>query len=280
MKEMKYANNYRVLFVLIIALAILSTLVGLICNNFYQNALFDLTIKARFYDLALLVIVIPICLITEILIVKKNDLSMIFSLGITVYLFFSYGVTVFTYNQNILFLVYISILVLCSFFFIQGFFEADKTILFVINRKDKVIAASILLFSAISGFGYWLVDAVILTFQTLSITESLNVKPPQVFDMVFTLPFSIYGSIRLLRNKNDGVLISMIMTVFFIFIAISVVIMEVGYSLYTRTELDYGKIISYFVITALNIINALNLYRKVGIERLVVKNQDEHLLKS
>jgi hypothetical protein len=98
--------------------------------------------------------------------------------------------------------------------------------------------------------------------------ETLHIKVPQIFDMAFVLPFTIYGATRFLRNKKDGILISLIAMIFFTFIGLSVVIMETGFSANTNTEMDYGKVYSYSFISMINLIITILAYRKLRIEEI------------
>ena len=122
------------------------------------------------------------------------------------------------------------------------------------------------MFSAIFGFGYWLYDALCSLLTQSDEIGKLQVNVPQVFDMAIVLPFTIYGAIRLLRYKKDGILISLTTMIFFIFIGLSVIIMEIGLSANTRIEMDYGKVYSYSFISMINIISTVLTYRKLKIE--------------
>jgi hypothetical protein len=242
---------------------IFAAFTGWISNTLYRNNPADLILKLKYYDLSLLLIVIPISLPALLFSIRNNKRARIFTLGLTVYLIFTFGVTLFICSQNSLFLIYIAIISLCAFYLSKGGLELYNTTSLKIDRKLSKIAAVVLLFSAISGLGYWLMDAI----NTLQVQQEemdlLHVNPPQVFDMAFILPFTVYGAIRLLRNKKDGILISSIAMIFFVFIGLSVVIMDIKFTAKTGIEMDYGKVYSYSFISLINIIITILVYRKL-----------------
>ena len=96
--------------------------------------------------------------------------------------------------------------------------------------------------------------------------ESGFVNPPQVFDMAFVLPLTVYGAIQILRSRKDGILISLATLVFFVLIGISVIIMEIALVVHTGIELDYGKVSSYSFISVINAITLVLAYRKIKTE--------------
>lgn len=264
-KELKTTN--WILFVIMILLVTIASFTGWISASLYSHNTSDLIIRSRFYDLAVLSIAIPVSLITLIYSLKNNPKANILTLGITVYILFSYVVTVFTINQNMLFLIYVTIISFGAFYLVKKFhLILDSNKIQMPNRLIKWISM-ILLFSAISGFGYWIVDSIIWLTSHHGDNENTSVKVPQVIDMAFALPFTIYGAIKMWRGKKNGMLISLIMLVFFILIGFSVIIMELGFSIQTKTELDYGKVISYSIISALNLTMSIVAYRKLTIER-------------
>lgn len=259
-----FYKKHRVIFILIILLVLASAIAGWISDTLYINNAPDLIIKLRYYDLSLLIIVLPLSLIAFILSTLNNQPARLFTLGLTVYLIFTYCVTIFTCRQNNLFLIYIAILSLSAIYFYKGFIEINKTFLYWEDKKLSKFVSISLLFSAISGFGYWLIDAInSLTFSTNDII-GFDVKTPQVLDMAFVLPFTIYGAVKLWKNKVEGAIISSIMMIFFVFIGISVVIMEFALTAETGIELDYGKVYSFSFISLLNIILTFLTYRKVS----------------
>jgi hypothetical protein len=265
-KKHRFIRSHWILFVFILILVILAALTGWLDDSLYQNNPADLIIKFKFYDLSLLIFAIPASIIVLILSVKNNRRARIFSLGLTVYIVFSFGVSLFAYGRNSLFLIYIAILGLCAFYFTKGFSEIYNTTSFRIDNKISKIASIVLLFSAVSGFGYWLTDAISSLLPQSDEIDKLHVKVPQVFDMAFVLPFTIYGAIRLLRNIKEGILISLITMIFFTFIGLSVIIMETGFSAYTKTEMDYGKVYSYSFISIINLIITILAYRKLKLK--------------
>jgi len=267
-KKQRFIRSHWILFVFILVLVIFAALTGWISEVLYQNNPADLIIKLKYYDLSLLVIVSPIIMISLILSIRNNKRARIFSLGLTVYLVFSYGVTLFICSQNSLFLIYVVILSLCAFYFTKGFSEIYNTTTFRINKNISKIASIVLLFSAISGFGYWLSDAISTLLAKGDEIDILHANAPQVFDMAIVLPFTIYGAIRFLRFEKDGILISLTTMIFFIFIGISVIIMEIGLSLNTKIEMDYGKVYSYSFISMINIIITVLTYRKLKLEEI------------
>lgn len=264
-KEQKKTN--WILFVIIIFLVVTASFTGWNSDSLYSNNTSDVIIRSRFYDLSILSLVIPISLIVLIYSLKNFNKANILTLGITIYILFTYIVTIFTINQNVFFLIYIAIISFGAFYFAKGFnLICDSNNIQFPNGLIKWVALT-LLFSAISGFGYWAFDALASLTLKQGVNDNSSVKAPQVIDMAFALPFTIYGAIRLWRSKKDGMLISLIMMIFFVLIGFSVICMELGLSIQTKTELDYGKIISYSVISILNLTISLRAYRIVKIDR-------------
>ena len=265
-KELIKSNG--ILFSIMIILVGIASLTGWIRESIYSNNTTELIIRFRFYDLSLLSITISISLISLLFSSRYYTKTKIMTLGITVYILFSYSVTIFTINQNSLFLIYIAIISLCAFYFAKEFILMVNSKQFEIDKQTIRWMALITIFSAVSGFGYWIVDSIIALTLQQSELEKLQVKVPQVLDMAFFLPFTIYGANRMWRGKKDGILISLTMMTFFILIGLSVIIMEIGLSVKTMSELDYGKVISYTVIFILNLIMSVSAYKKLTINKI------------
>jgi len=267
-KNQKHINPQWILFAFILTLVISTALTGWFSDTLYQNNPTDLIIKLRYYDLSLLVVVLPVSLIALALSIRNNKRARIFSLGLTFYLIFSFAVTIFTCSQNSLFLVYVAIIFLCFLYLTKGFLETYNTTSITIPKNISKIASMVLLFSAIFGFGYWLSDAVSALLSQSDENEFVYVYAPQVFDMAIALPLTAYGAIRFWRLRKDGILISLIMMIFFIFIGISVIIMEIGLSANTNAEMDYGKVYGYDFTTLMNIFITIFVYRKTIAEEI------------
>jgi len=261
-----FIRTHWILFALIQVLLVGAALTGWSSETVYQNNPADLIIKLKYYDLSLLVIVAPISLIVLILSVLGHKRARIFSLGMSIYLAFSYGVTLFICSQNSLFLVYVAIISLCLFYYVKGFIEIYTRTLFKIDKKFLKIASVVLLFSGISGLVYLLMDAISSLLVQRDEIGVLPVFAPQVFDMAIVLPFTIYGAIKLLKSKKDGILISLTTMIFFIFIGISVATMDIAYAAITDTVIDHGKVYSYTFISMINLVIAVISYRKLRIE--------------
>lgn len=260
---MKSFKAQWVLFALILILVFSTALVGWLSNTLYSNNPATLLIKLRYYDLSLLLIFCPAGVVGLILSILKNQRARLFSLGLTVYILFSYCVTIFTCQQNIFFLIYVTILVLCVFYFLEVFSNIFTSFSGTINHKLKVFVSISLLYSAISGLVFLLADAI----NSLVHHSSDNqVNAPQVFDLAFMLPLTIYGVVRLLRKKDNGIWLTSIMMIFFVFIGISVVTMEFGLSIEAGAELDAGKVYGFSFVSILNLIVAIFTYRNLSIK--------------
>lgn len=257
-------KTHLIFFILVIILVFFTAITGWMSETLYANNDPDLRIKLAYYDLSLFLIIVPLSLMLVVLSIYKNQRARLFTLGLTVYVLFSFVVTLFTCAQNDFFLVYISILTLSAFYLIQGLVEFHGIITNAIDKRTSRIVSIVLLFSAISGAIFLLSDAI--TAITTPSTETM-VDAPQVLDLAFILPFTIYGAVRLWKNKKDGILISSIMMIFFIFIGISVVMMEIGLVVRAGTELDEGKVYGFSFISLLNIITTTMMYRKLSFKK-------------
>ena len=249
MMDKVFLKTHWVLFLPMLLLVFFAAITGWMSETLYSNNNLDLSIKLAYYDLSLLIIILPVSLICFILSVNNYLRARLFTLGLTVYLMFSFGVTLFTSAQNNFFLVYISILTLSTFYFIKGLVEFQRIL------PDAI---------AISGAIFLLSDAI--TALATPSNETM-VNAPQVLDLAFILPITIYGAVRLWKNKKDGILISSIMMIFFVFIGISVVMMEIGILVRAGIEIDEGKVYSFSFISLLNIITTAMMYRKLSFNK-------------
>jgi hypothetical protein len=149
----------------------------------------------------------------------------------------------------------------------MGFIEIYAKSSIMINRKISVLTSVVLLFSAGSGLVYLLTDAISALSGDINEITMTPVFAPQVFDLAIVMPFTLYGAIQLLRRKKVGVLISLTTMIFFLFIGVSVVTMDVAFAWATGAEIDYGKVYSYSFISLINLILTIVVYRKLNIER-------------
>ena len=264
MMDKVFLKKHWVLFLPMLLLVFFAAITGWMSETLYSNNNLDLSIKLAYYDLSLLIIILPVSLICFILSVNNYLRARLFTLGLTVYLMFSFGVTLFTSAQNNFFLVYISILTLSTFYFIKGLVEFQRILPDAIDKRTSRIVSIVLLFSAISGAIFLLSDAI--TALATPSNETM-VNAPQVLDLAFILPITIYGAVRLWKNKKDGILISSIMMIFFVFIGISVVMMEIGILVRAGIEIDEGKVYSFSFISLLNIITTAMMYRKLSFNK-------------
>ena len=259
-----FVKTHWILFLPIILLVFLAAITGWMDETLYANNDPNLRIKLVYYDLSLLAIILPLSLIFFILSVQKNLRARLFTLGLTVYLLFSYVVTLFTCAQNNFFLVYISILTLSTSYLIKGLIEFHGILPDAIDKRTSRIVSIALLFSGISGAIFLLSNAI-----TALVTPSNEtmVNAPQVLDLAFILPITLYGGVRLWKNKKDGILISSIMMIFFVFIGISVVMMEIGLLVRAGIEIDEGKVYSFSFVSLLNMFTTAMMYRKLSFSK-------------
>lgn len=255
-------KTHSILFLVLLILVFIVSTIGWINDSIYSNNTAELQIKSRFYDLSILIFAIPFSLITLLFLFRDYTKARILTLGITVYILFSYSVIIFTINQNKLFLIYIAIVSSGAFYFTNEFYSFNDSNIVQLPKGLIKWVALTLLFSAVSGFGYWIVDSLIFLTTQQNEFVNLPVKAPQVFDMALALPFTIYGAIKLWKGEKNGTLISLIMMIFFILIGLSVISMELGLSKKANVEFDFGKVISYSVISLLNLIMTIIAYRK------------------
>jgi len=249
-------------FASILVLVLFSALIGWLSESLYANNPPELLVKLVYYDLSLLTVALPIGLIAFIFSLFNNQGARLFTLGWTIYIVFSFVVTLFTSYQNNLFLVYIAIITLGGFYFIHGLSDFKLRLSGILHRKAAKLISIALLFSAVIGMGFWMSDAI----NALSHPDkNLHVKTPQVLDMAFILPFTVYGAIKLWQNKPIGIWISATVMVFFVLIGLSVITMEIGLVVKTGAELDAGKVYGFAFTAALNLIIMILTYTKLTI---------------
>lgn len=262
-KKLSQSNSF--LFIAMIVLVTFASITGWFEDRIYGNSAEIQTISARFYDFSIFAVVFPLSLITYLILRRDQAKSKLLSSGITVYILFSYTVSVFTMSPNSLLLMYIGIIASGAFYFGKTFNSLLQANQLRIPKKTAQWIFYILLFSALSGMGFWFFDAITTLSQLTKEAAPQAVKAPLVLDMALFLPFTIYGAIRMRKGRKNGRLISLTMMQFFVLIGLSVICMELGLSLKTGTELDYGKVISYTVIVILNLTMAILAFRKVKI---------------
>ncbi len=265
-KAPRFVRSIWILFAFISVLMIFAALTGWVSEALYQNNPADLIKQLKYYDFSLLFFIAPITLIVLILSALGHKRARIFSLGMTIYFAFTFGVTLFISSQNSLFLVYVAIISLCLFYYVKGFLEIYHGTSLTIEKQRSKIASVVLLFSASTGMIYLLMDAISALLAQSDAIEIIPVFAPQVFDMAVVLPLTIYGAFKLLKSKKEGILISLTTMVFFIFIGISVVTMDIAYAASTGTEIDHGKVYSYAFISLINLIVAIMAYPKLKID--------------
>lgn len=249
-------------FASILLLVLFSALFGWLSESLYANNAPDLFIKLVYYDLSLLTVALPVGLIAYIFSLFNNQGARLFILGWTVYIVFSFVVTLFTSYQNNLFLVYIAIIALGGSYIIHGFSDINLSLSGTLHRKASRFVSIALLFSALIGMVFWMSDAI----NALSIpNKNLYVKTPQVLDMAFILPTTVYGAINLWQNKARGIWISVIMMIFYVLIGLSVIMMEIGIMANTGADLDAGKVYGFAFTGLLNLIIMIFTYSKLTI---------------
>jgi hypothetical protein len=259
-------NNWLSFPLIIIVLVAIAAATGWFVNGFYDGNAETMSVKFRVYDLVLLTFVTPLSLITFLLARTGRVAPKMFLLGILIYLAFSYGVSVFNCYQNQLFLVYVAIFSLCSIASFLGFVDMTDGIQELSNLKLMKIAAVILLLIAVSGYRFWLTDAVIAIIKGgLSpsvVGMNLPVNAAQVLDIGFMLPLTIFGAIKLWHSQPLGLVISTATLVFFVLISISVIVMEIGLKL-NGFEMDPGKLYGFGATIIMSSVITILIYRAI-----------------
>lgn len=262
-------QNWMSFYPIIIVLVIIASATGWFVDGFYDGNGALMAVKFRVYDLVLMTTMVPLGIVMFVLARTGRLWAKTFLLGTLIYLTFSYGINVFNCYQNQLFLIYIAILGLCLFSTIVGFIAIAERLENPPRIKLVKFISTVLLFNAVSGYGFWLSDAIGALIRgggSMSIFGTdLPTNAAQVLDMGFMLPLTIVGAIKVWKYRSNGVLISAMMLVFFLLIGISVLSMEFGL-LFSGFKLDSGKVYGFGVVTALSIIMAVFTYR--GYSRL------------
>ena len=154
---------------------------------------------------------------------------------------------------------------------IIGFSDIAKSIKKPSKSKLIRIISIVLLFNAISGYQFWLSDAIEALFkgevsQTIA-GVGIFTNAAQILDIGIMLPLAFVGAIKLRRRRSDGLVISAMMLVFFMLIGISVMAMELGL-LRNGFALDPGKTYGFGFVTALSLVMTVLTYRALAMVRL------------
>lgn len=257
-------KNWIYFFPIIIILVLFASAIGWFVEDFYNNNSSFIATKFRVYDLVLMTLVFPLSVVMFFIARTGRVWAKEFILGILIYLAFSYGVNVFNCYQNQLFIIYTAIFSLCVFSTIIGFSDIAKSIKKPSALKLIKVISIALLFNAISGYGFWLSDAIeaLIKGEVSQTIAGMNLPAnvAQVLDMGFMLPLTIVGAIKLWKYQSDGMVISAMMLVFFVLIGISVISMEFGL-LINGLEMDPGKMYGFGIVTLLSFIMTVFTYR-------------------
>ena len=260
-------NKWLSFFPIIIVLVLVAAATGWFAENFYSNNVDSIAVKFRTYDLVLLSLITPLSVVMLILARSGQTWSKLFVIGILIYLAFSYGINVFNCYQNELFLVYIAIFSLCVFATIMGLTDMATSIKELSNLNLMKAISIMLLLIAVSGYRFWLTDAIIaLINKDVSpsiVGLNLPVNAAQVLDIGFMLPLTIFGAIQLWRSRPIGMLISATMLVFFVLISVSVIAMEIGLKL-NGFEVDSGKMYGFGTVMVLSLVMTFFTYRSLA----------------
>jgi hypothetical protein len=249
------------LFPIILCLVFGAAATGWFVDGFYSNNEASIAVKFRTYDLVLMILVIPLGVVMYILAGAGRVAPKVLMPGVLICLAFSYGVNTFNCHQNQLFLVYIAIFSMSA---VAGSIEIMVQAGYSQKPTNKIVLkgiAVVLLFIALSGYRILLSDAVtaIMEGDVSPETAGMNlpVSAPQVLDLAFTLPLTIFGAIRLWQLRPIGLAISAAMLVFYVLISASVATMEIalqraGYATDPGKLYAFGTVfILSFVMTAL-----------------------------
>lgn len=260
-------NKWLSFFPIIIILVLVAATTGWFAEGLYSSNVDSITVKFRTYDLVLLSLITPLSVVMFFLARSDQIWSKIFMIGILIYLAFSYGINVFNCYQNELFLVYVAIFSLCVFATIMGLTDMATSIKELSNLNLMKAISIILLLIAVSGYRFWLTDAIIALINK-DVSQSiaglkLPVNAAQVLDIGFMLPLTIFGAIQLWRSRPIGMLISATMLVFFVLISVSVIAMEIGLKL-NGFEVDSGKMYGFGTVMVLSLVMTFFTYRSLA----------------
>jgi len=260
-------NKWLSFFPIIIILVLVAAAKGWFVGGFYSNNVDSIVVKFRTYDLVILSLITPLSVVMFFLARSNQTWSKIFVIGILIYLAFSYGFNVFTCYQNQLFLVYVAIFSLCVFATIMGLTDMASNIKELSGLNLKKTISIVLLLIAVSGYRFWLTDAIIALIKNdvspSIVGLNLPVNAAQVLDIGFMLPLTIFGAIKLWQSRPIGMLISATMLVFFVLISVSVIAMEIGLKL-NGFEMDSGKMYGFGTVMVLSLVITFFTYRSLA----------------
>ncbi len=261
-------KNWLTFFPVIITLVGIAAGAGFFIDGFYHKNASLMAAKFRIYDLVLMVLIIPLSIVMYVIASRGRTWAKVFVLGIIVYLAFSYGLNLFNCHQNQLFIVYIAIFSLSVFSIINGYSDITQNVVTLPKTKMMRIISGVLFYNGVSGYGFWISDAVNSLIeggvsQTIS-GMNIPVNAAQVLDIGFMLPLAILGAVKLWKYHSDGLAICAVMLVFFMLIGTSVIVLDFGLAGSAGIEMDVSKMIGFGVTTFLSFVMSVFAYRTLS----------------
>ncbi|TPV93211.1 MAG: hypothetical protein B7733_21850 [Myxococcales bacterium FL481] len=125
-----------------------------------------------------------------------------------------------------------------------------------------------MLAAVVLGYGFWVRD-VVTALSTGMPAESLRgtqlpANAARVIDMAVMLPLAAVGGMRLWARRSYGLAATSVMSTFFILIALTVVMMEIGLVRATGSDPDVAKIAGFCFTMSLHGVVAILSYKAVA----------------
>lgn len=212
---------------LISALIILSSFVGIFTDNFYVNESLNWQAQSIGQDIIDLILIVPVLIFSGILSYKNSKVSFIWG-GALLYLIYTFVIYSFDVHFNKLFLVYCFTLGLSFYGFIIFIYLITKKSLITVQINDKLRKITGLYFIIISVMFYFLwlseilPDIFIGDTPKILLETGLITNPVHVLDISILLPGLFITGILVLKKSNIGFLLTPVLLTFFILMDITI----------------------------------------------------------
>ncbi len=212
-------------------------------------------------DFATLIIAVPALLLTASLAWRGSTRALLVNLGVQTYLLYSYAMYAITVHFNSLFLVYCFSMGLAFYGLvgiIANFDKGELRLNILASPKEQIIRrsmAGMLFFTAAIFYFLWLSDIIphLLAGTTpQSLAEiDLPANVVHVFDLSILLPGLILSGVWLLRKQIYGFLFAPMLSIFGLFMALSLVSMVV-FMVGAGWTSDFSPAIIFTVLAIIN----------------------------
>lgn len=201
------------------ALVVITSCVGIYAGNFYWQETYNWQIQAYGQDVVDMYLVVPVLLITAGIAIRQPRVSLLWG-GAILYLLYTFVIYSFSVHFNSLFLEYCIILGLCFFLFLYLLYTQVKAPIHVGSFPIKAakITGGYFMLIALLFYALWLKEIIpAITSGTAPAQlhdTGLFTNPVHVIDLSVVLPGMFITGVLLRQNKPLGYSLAPVFLVF------------------------------------------------------------------